>query len=183
MTFTEDVINDIMIDCNDEWQIDGNGKVSVQILSEEISKGICQLLDVNARDVLYDGWIDIYAKIDAENKTVDSLYVYVSVDTAYNNDRDMEITITNDREGKRLFNRIYETAGEYQILLDNLLSEAVKKSEREKADEFGEQLNAMWRFFNRKRESGDNRDIINRYCEELDWLENKMYTYCNDGDE
>lgn len=119
MTFTKEEINDFDVDINDEWQFPDsyNDYASVGLnVGDWIRERVCKFLNINYEDVIYDGWIDIYAGIDVNKKQVSRIYINVISDGLDDGGRDMEILITNQPEATAIYEQLCKTDGFIQFI-------------------------------------------------------------------
>ena len=97
MTFRVSELKNVAIDNDDEWQIE-DYTVSVKFYGLE--NFVCKMFDIDLTEQFLDGWIDSYAYIDPLYKTVTELYFDFQSNAGIENDRELNIKITNQIEGR-----------------------------------------------------------------------------------
>lgn len=109
MTFSEESINNIAIDMADEWEYGNN--------DTEINCKFYGLEDYAERwfqrgDNYPDGWLDCYAIIvlNGNNERYVRQIEFVLVTNDDTQDRYLTISMCNDREGRMIASKLYETS-------------------------------------------------------------------------
>lgn len=115
MTFTTEEIKRIDVDGNYEWRFpdlcDTRATVMLDVY-EDFKKRACDFFGISYDEVIYNGWIDVYANIDVVKKRVDSIYFdIVPNDDEVSPEKELEISITNNVEANELYAQLATTNG------------------------------------------------------------------------
>ena len=115
MTFTTEEIKRIDVDGNYEWRFPDlcNTRATVMLdVYEDFKKRVCDFFGISYDEVIYNGWIDVYANIDVVEKRVDSIYFdIVPNDDEISPEKELEISITNNVEANELYAQLATTNG------------------------------------------------------------------------
>ena len=118
MTFTEERINGIAIDMDDEWQWMSENEISVKFYGlEDFAERFWE------RGMNYpDGWIDCYARIIVGREIYVKNIEYILVTNNDTQDRCLHIDMLSEKEGKLIARKLFDTSndGLYQMLKEGL---------------------------------------------------------------
>ena len=124
MTFCEENVKHLALDYSDDWQMHGETK-TVSVMVSGLEKFVCGFFGTDLTEEYPDGWIDGYATVDPEQKEVTGLYFSFVSNAGDENDRELDIRITNPPERRMLYKALRDDG------LDAFCAEAVTEFSRE----------------------------------------------------
>lgn len=105
MTFKEKDLEHISLDLPDEWQIHDEDH-AVSVMFNGLEAPFCGFFGIDLNDQYPEGWIDQYATIDPLTKQVTELYFNFVSNAGIENDRELNLLITNPTEGELIYKKL-----------------------------------------------------------------------------
>ena len=153
---TEELIKELYADTSDEWQIhEGTKTVSVMVNSAPFTRVFTDIFGEDFYDIYDDGWIDVYAVIDVDERKVVFFDLILVSNRADNAEWNLPIGVTNDELQRKAYKVIDgSTNGELSAWIDEDAVKELDDYDNEvKALEFLKNIQSGTDYYNPKEET------------------------------